>query len=152
MLPHRDDDQAELHRVTLGGVVHAGEHGPDGLAGGEAGEGVDDRRVAQLQRGHPRRGRRVHDGLGDLADVLVELGDPERVVHLVEVGEQGALLLRLQLQPPPHLVEGVHRVEAVMLHELPRHLGRDRAVDVLVQLDLGQGADLRIQLRHGPQG
>ena len=152
VLPHRDDDQAELHRVTLGGVVHAGEHGPDGLAGGEAGEGVDDRRVAQLQRGHPRRGRLVHDGLGDLADVLVELGDPQRVVHLVEVGEEGAFLVRLQLQPRPHLGEGLHGVEPVVLHELPRHLGRDRAVDVLVQFDLGQGPDLRFQLRHGSQG
>src|SRR5207244_10933172 len=41
VLTHRDDDQAELHRVAPRGVVHPREHGPDRLARREAGEGVD---------------------------------------------------------------------------------------------------------------
>ena len=152
VLPHRDHDEAELHRVAPRRVVHAGQHGSDRLARREAGEGVDDGGVAQLERRHARGGRRLHDGLGDLADVLVELRDPERVVHLVEVGEERPLLVRLQLEPAAHLVEGLDRVEPVVLHELPRDLGRDRPVHVLVQLDLGDRADLLFQLRHRPQG
>jgi hypothetical protein len=139
--------------VAARGVVHAGEHGADRLAGREAGEGVDDRRVAQLERLHARRRRRVHDRLRDLGDVLVELRDPERVVHLVEVGEQRAFLFRLELEPAPHLLERLHGVETVVTHELPRHLGGDRAVDVLVQLDLGEEPEacFRFRGRHGAQ-
>ena len=152
VLAHRDHDEAQPHAVVPArGVVHPGEHGADRLAGREAGERVDDRRVAQLQRLHPRRRRLVDDGLRDLRDVLVELGNPERVVHLVEVGEQRAFLFRLELEPGPHLRERLHRVETVVTHELPGHLGRDRPVHVLVQLDLGQGTDASLHLRgrHG---
>ena len=133
-------------------AVHAREDGAHGLPRREAGEGVDDRRVAQLQGLDPGRGRVVHDGLRDLADVLVELRDPERVVHLVEVGEERALLLRLQLETRAHLLERVDGVQPIVLHELPRDLGGDRPVHVLVQLDLGDRADLLFQLRHRPQG
>ena len=72
-------------------------------------------------------------------------------MHLVEVGEQRAFLFRLELEPGPHLLERLHRMETVVTHELPGHLGRDRPVHVLVELDLGQGPDATFRLgrRHG---
>ena len=65
VLAHGDDDEAEAHAVPLGRVVHPRQHGADRLPRCEPGEGVDDGGVAQLEGGHARRRRRVHDGLGD---------------------------------------------------------------------------------------
>ena len=148
VLAHGDHHQAELHGMAPARAVHAREDGADGLPRREAGEGVDDRRVAQLEGLDPCRGRLVHDGLRHLADVLVELRDPERVVHLVQVGEQRPLLLRLQLQAAAHLVLGFRGVQAVVAHELPRDVERDGAVDVLVELDLGEGPDAVFEVGH----
>ena len=71
-------------------------------------------------------------------------------MHLVEVGEQRALLLVLQLQPLAHLVEGLDGVQAVVAHEVPGDLGGDRAVDVLVQLDLGERLQAGFEVRTWP--
>ena len=139
VLAHGDDDQPDLHpRVLPLHVVEAGQRRPDRLARGEAGVGVDERRVAQLQGLDPRRGGGEADGLDHLGDVLVELRHPERVVHLVEVGEQRPLLALLDLEEAPHLRERLGGVQPVVAHEIPGHLGRDRAVHVLVQLHLGE--------------
>jgi len=99
VLAHRDDDEPQLHaRVLSLDVVEAGQGGPDGLAGGEPRVGVDERRVAQLERRHPGGRRGEPDRLDHLRDVLVELRHPQGVVHLVEVGEEGALLAVLDLE------------------------------------------------------
>jgi hypothetical protein len=150
VLAHRDDDEAQLHpRVLPPSVVHPRQRRADRLAGGEPGIGVDERRVAQLEGVHTRGGGGEADLLDHLRDVLVELGHPQRVVHLVEVGEQSPLLALLDLQEPSHLRERVGRVEPVVAHQLPGHLGRDRAVHVLVQLHLRQGAQALFDLRGG---
>ena len=73
--------------------------------------------------------------LHHLGDVLVELRHPQRVVHLVEVSEQRAFFVLLDLEVGAHLLEGVRGIEPVVVHQLPGHVGRDRPVYVLVQLD-----------------
>ena len=137
----------ELHaRVALPRVVHAGEGGADRLARREPGVGVDERRVAQLERLDAVFGGGEGDRLRHLRDVLVELRHPQRVVHLVEVGEKRPLLALLDLEVAPHGLERVRGGEAVVLHQLPRHLGGDRAVDVLVELDLPDAAQPLLDL------
>jgi hypothetical protein len=149
VLAHGDDHEPELQvGVALLGVVHAGEHGADRLARREAGEGVDDRRVAQLEGRDRHRGGRLDDRLGDLADVLVELRDPERIVHLVEIGEERPFLAFLDLQATPHLLQGLDGIQAIVPHQLPRDLRGDGAVDVLVQLDLREGLDAGLEVGH----
>jgi hypothetical protein len=149
VLAHRDHDEAQLQVVALLGMVHPGEHGADRLARREAGEGVDHGRVAKLQGGDPGPDRLLHDGLGDPRDVLVELGDPEGVVHLVEVGQESPLLLRLQLEAAPHLGLALHGVEPLGLHELPGDGGGDGAVHVLVELDLPELLEVPFDFHGG---
>ena len=97
--------EPELHpRVLAPRVVHAGERRADRLAGGEPGVGVDERRVAQLERLDAGGRRGEADRLDHLRDVLVELRHPQRVVHLVEVGEERPLLPVLDLEVAAHLL------------------------------------------------
>ena len=64
-------------------------------------------------------------------------------MHLVEVGEERPFLALLDLEVAAHRLERVDRVQLVVAHQLPGDLRRDRAVDVLVQLDLRAGARSR---------
>jgi uncharacterized protein len=69
-------------------------------------------------------------------------------VHLVQVGEERALLLLLKLQARAHLVEALHRIEPVLPHQLPGHLGGDRAVHVLMELDFLKIVQAGIRFGH----
>jgi hypothetical protein len=144
LLPHPDDDEAGLQfRVTVDRLVDSAQHGANGLPQREPGEGMNGGRVAELEQAHPVPVRLGHDVPGDPSDVFVELSNPERIVKLVEVGEERARFSRLQLEQPLHLGEGGNGIEAVVLHEPPGGAGGDGAVDVLVQLRLADPIDVQ---------
>src|SRR5581483_3692729 len=152
LVAHRDHGQAGFDRVLLFRPVQAGQDRADRLPKGQAGEGVNDRRIPELQEPDMVLMRLPDDRLDNVGDVPVKLGDPGRIVKLVEVFEQRPLFPLLQDQKLFHLVLGGDRVEAVLLHQLPGDLDRDRPVDMLVQLRLFDPRDLRIDRRpfHRP--
>ncbi len=105
--------------------------------------------VTQLQCRHAVPCCFAHDGLHHAGDVVVKLGNPGRVVELVQISDQSAFFLLLERQQPLHIRDRLHRSQTVFGHQLPGQFDRNRAVHVLMEFGLRDAANYVGEVGNG---